>query len=169
MRRAFCPCGTGAHAVGAPKDPSLRASRVGRYRVSTLDRIEAAGQTGPRAAGGAPNTTSATIVSDDDDDIGRAGAFPMNTLDRIKRAEIDATRSAPPSVGRRTYSTQSRPVAVAKPDAWRYRWFENRWWYYAPGNQWYYRTANRWQVLSSPTAEPATAVSSLEFGDDLLS
>jgi hypothetical protein len=119
------------------------------YPMNTLDRIAVAGESGGSQSG----ATRVVITSDDDDNIGRAGAFPMNTMDRIKAAELDVTRrrwssnSAPVTVGR-----EATPAVAPRADAWRYRWYQNRWWYYGSDDQWQYWSANRWHKFAGPTA-----------------
>ena len=73
-------------------------------------------------------------LSDDDRPISAAGASPMNTNDRIN-ANRRTLRSGAAASGV-TGTTPSKD----RPDAWRYRWHENRWWYYGANNHWLYWT-----------------------------
>ena len=36
------------------------------------------------------------------------------------------------------------------PDAWRYRYFSGRWWYWQPPGSWLYWDGARWQAFSPP-------------------
>lgn len=96
--------------------------------------------------------------------IGAAGAYPMNAIDRINsgwRESLNTTdriRSPGASSGTlRGGATTSRVITAApslkdRPDAWRYRWFENRWWYYGANNHWLYWQGNHWNAFASASA-----------------
>ncbi len=115
--------------------------------MNVEDRIAETGGRSVRSGAAADNVIITTY--DDDQDIGRAGAFPMNTMDRIKMAEMNATRRSYGSVPAAVRS-QAGPTAVSRPDGWRYQRFQNRWWYYGPSGQWSYWQANRWNKFVAP-------------------
>ena len=43
--------------------------------------------------------------------------------------------------------TVTTPSLKERPDAWRYRWHENRWWYYGTNNHWLYWTGHHWNAF----------------------
>jgi hypothetical protein len=135
-----------ALTLASARSAPAQSSRA--YPMNAEDRIAETGRQGRSRFAG--DNDAVRVISDDDENIGRAGAFPMNTLDRIRAAEIDSNRraynSAPAAV-----RAPAKAAAVSRPDSWRYRWFQNRWWYYGPTNQWQYWQSNRWHAYDAPT------------------
>jgi hypothetical protein len=106
--------------------------------------------------------------------ITAAGAYPMNTMDRINSAwnqrvnaagRVDAnryfSRTPSPATGsnavrseatKTSESAATTPSVKDRPDAWRYRWHRNQWWYYGPNNQWSYWTGDRWNAYQTASA-----------------
>ena len=45
--------------------------------------------------------------------------------------------------------------ATVNPNAWRYRWHNNRWWYYHPNSRWSFWNNNRWNAYRESNAATA--------------
>jgi hypothetical protein len=141
---------------------SAHAQRGGAYPMNTLDRI---------------NATNGTSDDSGYDDNGRsitaAGAYPMNTMDRINSAwnrrlnRVDRvepgrsySRSASPATGSSALHSDAAKASGSttmqslkdRPDAWRYRWHRNQWWYYGPNSQWSYWTGDHWNAYQTASA-----------------
>jgi hypothetical protein len=102
---------------------------------------------------------------DNERPIGAAGAYPMNTMDRINGAWKASNRPL-----RQPAATKSAAVQGAgnsggvvttmtslkdRPDAWRYRWHRNQWWYYGTDNHWSYWSGNHWNAYADATKATA--------------
>jgi hypothetical protein len=55
--------------------------------------------------------------------------------------------------------------ATVNPNAWRYRWHNNHWWYYHPNNRWSFWNNNRWNVFREPTAAAANNPGTRRFSN----
>jgi len=50
------------------------------------------------------------------------------------------------------------PAVATKAEAWRYRWFNNRWWYWTPEKRWmWYSDDGRWIEFDAQRSAPAVA------------
>jgi len=88
-----------------------------------------------------------------------AGAYPMNTMDRINgawRARSLQGSQSPKSTlrggGSGSGVAVTTPSLKDRPDAWRYRWHRNQWWYYGANNQWSYWTGDHWNAYQTASA-----------------
>jgi len=45
--------------------------------------------------------------------------------------------------------------AAASGEDWRFRWHQNRWWYWLPSEQWVYWDGDHWEDFSAPPQMPA--------------
>jgi hypothetical protein len=128
---------------------SAQAQRGGAYPMNAEDRINA-------------------ITSDSSDSgydsggrsITAAGAYPMNTMDRINGAWRSYSTQRSPAAnsgtlrsgGTASGSAATAPSLKDRPDAWRYRWHRNQWWYYGANRQWSYWTGNHWNTYQTASA-----------------
>lgn len=127
---------------------TAQAQRGGAYPMNVEDRINAI-----------------TVDSDPGYDAGgrsatAAGAYPMNTMDRINSAWRANSRERAAAANTRSRNVESKtsvgaetlPALKDRPDAWRYRWHRNQWWYYGANNQWSYWMGDRWNAYQSASA-----------------
>jgi hypothetical protein len=55
--------------------------------------------------------------------------------------------------------------ATVNPNAWRYRFHNNRWWYYHPTNRWSFWNNNRWNAYRDTSTAAANDPSSRRFSN----
>jgi hypothetical protein len=65
--------------------------------------------------------------------------------------------------------TSAPATAGGRPDMWRYKWYQGRWWYYLPNNQWIYFDGTAWQDLIGGNGAPVTTNSPVTRGEQVVS
>jgi hypothetical protein len=55
--------------------------------------------------------------------------------------------------------------ANVNPNAWRYRWHNNRWWFSHPNNRWSYWNNNRWNAYREPSTAAANNYANRRFSN----
>ncbi len=74
--------------------------------------------------------------------------------------------SVPPAGSRAGADVPAAGVqANVNSNAWRYRWHDNRWWYYHPNNRWSFWNNNRWNLFPVPAATAANNGTTRRFSN----
>jgi hypothetical protein len=63
---------------------------------------------------------------------------------RAQSVVPSGTAAAMSTIGRPLTDAEARAAVQGRPDAWRYRYSSNRWWYYMPNQHWMVWNGSRW-------------------------
>ncbi len=88
--------------------------------------------------------------------VGDAAGVPgvQNRIEQREQAR-DLNRAAnSPNPTVRANSAARAEARAADPNHWRYRYHNNRWWYYTPQNNWLYYHNNNWNAYNANTYVP---------------
>jgi len=88
---------------------------------------------------------------------------PMGSKGQVGSGQIvteqgrSGTANHPMGVGPQHSYSAYGSTEPSGPDAWRYRWFNGRWWYWLPDNRWTYWENDHWVDYSANVAVPNTS------------